>query len=147
MFPVDAKILIIDDSNFSRSMLVNALKSLKYWKIIEANGPRQAQTLMSEEEQKKDPIHLVFCDQQMPEVLGLEFIKWMRTVESYKNLPVVMLTSSQEKGVIIEAGKLGISSYIIKPFDLATLRTRMAAVWEKQGQKFYESFRTAKVIQ
>lgn len=146
MFPVDAKILIIDDSNFSRSMLVNALKSMKYWKIIEANGPRQAQTFMNEEEQQSDPIHLVFVDHQMPEVMGLEFVKWMRAQERYKNLPVIMLTSTQEKSVIIEAGKLGISSYMIKPFDLAALRTRMAGVWEKHGQKFYESFRPSKVL-
>lgn len=146
MFPVDAKILVIDDSNFSRSMLMNALKSMKYWKLIEANGPRQAKDLMSEDEQATDPIHLVICDQQMPEVSGLDFIKWMRAQERYKNLPIIMLTSSQEREVIIEAGKLGISSYMIKPFDNATLKSRLTAVWEKHGQKFYEMFRPSKVI-
>lgn len=146
MFPVDAKILIIDDSNFSRSVLKNALRDLKYWKILEASNSREAKDLMSEKEQANDPIHLVISDHQMPEVSGIEFIKWMREQERYKNLPVIMLTSTQEKSVIIEAGKLGISSYMIKPFDNATLKQRLSTVWEKHGQRFYETVRPARVI-
>ncbi len=138
MFPVDAKILMVDDSGFSRSVLKSALKDLKYWKLIEAADAASAKRCLLEDEQENDPVHLVICDQHMPEVTGLEFLKWLREHERFKEIPVIILTTSQERGCILEAGKLGVSHYMIKPFNAATLESRLTATWEKHGHKYYE---------
>ena len=100
MFPPDAKILIVDDSNFARSMLKNCLRDLKFWKILEAADAKTAQALMLEDEQQKDPVHLVIVDIHMPDVSGLALLKWLRDREQLKGLPVIIITSSQEKSEI-----------------------------------------------
>jgi len=146
MFPVDAKILMVDDSGFSRSMLKSALRELKFWKILEAKDVADAQKCLEEDEQKADPVHLIICDQQMPEKTGLEFIKWLRDQERFKAMPIIMLTTSHEKTVIVEAGKLGVSNYMIKPFDANTLRVRLTSTWERAGQKYYEENQATKVV-
>jgi two-component system, chemotaxis family, chemotaxis protein CheY len=137
MFPVDAKILIVDDSQFSRKALKDSLRSLKFWKILEAADAKTAQDLLTEPEQQKDPVHLLISDLHMPEMNGLELLRWVRTQEKYQALPVIILTTAQEKNGILEAGKLGVSHYMIKPFDTATLRDRMTSTWDKHGQKFF----------
>jgi response regulator of citrate/malate metabolism len=54
-------------------------------------------------------------------------------------MPVIILTTVQEKGGILEAGKLGVSHYMIKPFDLATLKDRMVSTWNKHGQVYFQN--------
>ena len=136
MFPVDSKILIVDDSNFTRSVLKESLRHMKYWKILEAADARIAQQVLQEEEQVKDPVHLIISDVNMPHMTGLEFLRWLRAQEDFKSIPVIMLTTMQEKGSILEAARLGVSHYMIKPFDISTLRERMQTAWDKHGQTY-----------
>ena len=139
MFPVDAKILIVDDSNFSRTVLKNGLKEMKYWKILEAESAKNAKSLLIEDEQVMQPVHLMIADVHMPEINGIELLRWVRAQEKIKNMPVIILTTAQEKTAILEAGKLGVSHYMIKPFDVSTLKDRLTSAWEKHGQKWYET--------
>jgi two-component system, chemotaxis family, chemotaxis protein CheY len=138
MFPVDSKILIVDDSHFSRTVMKNGLKDLKFWKILEADSAKAAKKLLMEDEQQKQPIHLMICDVHMPELSGIDLLRWVRNQEAIKNLPVIILTTAQEKTAILEAGKLGVSHYMIKPFDGPTLKDRMISAWEKHGHKWFE---------
>ncbi len=137
MYPVDAKILIVDDSTFARTVLKNGLRDLKFWKIVEADGARAAKSILLEDEQKLDPIHLMVVDVHMPEMSGLDLLRWVRQQDRFRAMPVIILTTVQEKGGILEAGKLGVSHYMIKPFDTDTLRERISSTWEKHGQKYF----------
>jgi two-component system chemotaxis response regulator CheY len=135
MFPSDTKVLIVDDSSFARTMLKNNLRDLSFWKILEAANGKSAQDLMQGDEQAQDPVQLVIIDLHMPEVNGLAFLRWLRGHESFKEIPVIIVTSSQEKSEVFEAGKLGVSHYIVKPFDVDTLKTKLASTWQRHGQK------------
>jgi two-component system chemotaxis response regulator CheY len=139
MFPEDSKILIVDDSSFARTMLKNCLKELKYWKLLEAENAKRAQELLREEEQLRDPVHLILTDVQMPEMTGLQLLGWVRAEPAWADVPVIVLTSSQTKGDIIEAGRLGVSHFLIKPFNTVTLGERMASAWEKHGRSYFEA--------
>lgn len=141
MFPKDTKILVIDDSTFARGMLKSALKELNYWKILEAKDARMAQALMSEPEQAKEPVHLIMLDIHMPEVTGLSFLNWVRGQSQFKTVPVIVITSSQEKTDILEAGKLGVSHYVVKPFNAKVLEEKLTSTWQKHGQKYFESLK------
>ena len=143
MFPAEAKILIVDDSSFSRNALKDSLRNLKFWKIMEAADAKIAQNMLMDDEHIKDPIHLVIADIHMPEISGIEFLKWVRAQERYKALPVIILTTYQEKNGILEAGKLGVSHYMIKPFDTATLKERMTSTWEKHGARYFGEVKKA----
>ena len=136
MFPSDAKILIVDDSSFSRNIVKNGLKELKYWKLYEAENAVNAQVTLAQEFKAGDPVQLMICDIHMPEMTGIELLKWVRARDVFKSLPVIIITSSQEKAEVLEAAKLGVSHFMIKPFDALTLKDRLTAAWDKHGQHY-----------
>ena len=60
---------------------------------------------------------LILTDLNMPKVNGLELLKQIRSNPLTQNIPVVVLTTSQEEQDVLEAHRLGINSYILKPVD------------------------------
>lgn len=143
MFPSESKILVVDDSTFSRNIVKNGLKEMKFWKLYEAENAASAQVSLAQEFKSGEPIQLMICDIHMPNMTGLELLKWVRARDAFKNLPVIIITSSQEKTEVLEAAKLGVSHFMIKPFDALTLRDRVIAAWEKHGQHYSKQMPTA----
>lgn len=136
MFPADAKILVVDDSSFSRNIVKNGLKELSFWRVYEAESAATAQAAIEREEKSDTPIQLMIADIHMPEMTGIELLKWVRGRDVSKGLPVIIITSSQEKSEVVHAAKLGVSHFMIKPFDVNILKDRLNSAWSKHGQHF-----------
>jgi two-component system response regulator len=62
---------------------------------------------------------VVLLDLKLPKVDGIEVLRKMKSDPRTKDVPVVMLTSSQEDRDVIETYKLGVNSYIVKPVDFS----------------------------
>ena len=60
---------------------------------------------------------VVLLDLKMPRVDGLEVLKQIKTDESLKAIPVVVLTSSHEERDLVESYGLGTNAYVVKPVD------------------------------
>jgi CheY-like chemotaxis protein len=60
---------------------------------------------------------LILLDIKMPVMDGLETLKYIRTDELTRRLPVVILTSSREEEDLARSYDLGVNSYICKPVD------------------------------
>jgi CheY-like chemotaxis protein len=60
---------------------------------------------------------VVLLDIKMPKLDGIEVLKILRESVEYKNLPVVMLTSSQMETDVIQSYDLGANSFVVKPID------------------------------
>ena len=105
-------VLVVDDAAFIRDLIKKAMRdSYPSFKIHEAVDGRKAQGIL-----KSNPIDLVLCDWEMPEMSGLELITWMRTEERYAKTPFMMITSRGERDHVIKAVTAGVSDYIGKPF-------------------------------
>jgi len=105
-------VLVVDDAAFIRDLIKKAMRdSYPSFKIHEAVDGRKAQSIL-----KSNPIDLVLCDWEMPEMSGLELITWMRTEERYAKTPFMMITSRGERDHVIKAVTAGVSDYIGKPF-------------------------------
>jgi two-component system response regulator len=60
---------------------------------------------------------VIFLDLKLPKLNGLEILELVKNDPSTVNIPVVMLTSSQEEQDIFKSYDLGVNSYIVKPLD------------------------------
>jgi DNA-binding response OmpR family regulator len=60
---------------------------------------------------------VILLDLKLPKVDGLEVLRQLRADERTRLMPVVVMTSSRQESDVVEAYKLGINSYIVKPVD------------------------------
>jgi CheY-like chemotaxis protein len=84
----------------------------------------------------KFPIpNLVLLDLKLPQVLGLDVLKWIRSRPEYQTLPVVVFTSSGERSDLERAYRLGANSFMVKPSadDLPALAKCFGEYWFKHN--------------
>jgi len=117
---VTVRLLVVDDSSTMRRILRNNLKSLGYENTIEAeNGEGALARLQSEK------VDLVITGWNMPVMSGLELVTAMRGNPTLKQTPVLMVTTVAEKDEIVKAMQAGVTNYVVKPFDAATLKNKI----------------------
>ncbi len=66
---------------------------------------------------------LVLLDLKIPLLPGLDVLRWIRETPGLRDLPVAVLTSSEEPADVARARELGVSDYIVKPTGYAQLAT------------------------
>jgi len=64
---------------------------------------------------------LILLDLKMPRVSGFDVLTWLRTDNSFKEVPVVVLTSSNHDADVKRAFELGAKSYLVKPVGFEAL--------------------------
>jgi two-component system chemotaxis response regulator CheY len=106
-------ILVVDDSRIMRNIVKNTFLELKIpCEFVEAaDGQDALQKLLAKD------IHLVLLDWNMPKLSGIDFLKKVRNIEQYKDLPIIMVTSESAKYNVIDAIDAGATDYIIKPIN------------------------------
>ena len=113
------RVLIFDDSQLMRKVLIGALKRIGINDIIEATNGKEA----LEKVILNPDIGLVLMDSRMPVMGGLHAIKKMRAV-GYK-LPIIMVSTEAEKTRVLEAIRAGANDYLIKPFNPRDIQAKL----------------------
>ena len=117
------KILLVEDSTDDVLLTLRALQQANILnEVIVARDGQEATEYLTGEGQyagrdTSDSPVVVLLDLKMPRMGGLEFLRRIRTINSLRLLPVVILTSSKEDQDICESYNLGANSYIQKPVD------------------------------
>ena len=106
-----AHILIVDDSNTMRQMVSFTLTSVKHTVVEAENG---VEALKKAQNNKFD---LVIADVNMPEMNGIELVKALRELPSYKFTPILMLTTESQIEKKQEGKAAGATGWIVKPFN------------------------------
>ncbi|MDD3731586.1 MAG: response regulator [candidate division Zixibacteria bacterium] len=119
----DFKILAVDDSPTMRRIIINTLKRAGYQDVVEAQDGKDALAKL-----KVDKFNFVITDWNMPEMDGLTFVTTLRSMDEFKNLPVLMVTTRSVKEDIMEAMKAGVNNYIVKPFTPETLKAKIEQI-------------------
>lgn len=131
MFPESTRILIADDMLTMRQLVKGQLKGLGYSLFYEAENGEQAYTILTDQLVKNAPIGLVLSDWNMPVISGLELLKKVRANADFKTMPFMLITAEGEQHQVVEAIKVGVSNYLVKPFTRAGLNDKLKAVWKK----------------
>ena len=125
------KILVVDDASFTRDLIRRSLKKqFPAVEIEEAVNGRKAQQLLA-----KVQFDMVLCDWEMPEMTGVELLKWCREQPKYKkeDVPFVMITSRGDKSHVVEAVQSGVTDYLGKPFSSEQLANKVISAAKKHG--------------
>ena len=119
------RILIADDLPNFRADLSRILKELGFTNIKEAQDGKAAWDELRLESQYGKPYDIIFSDINMPQMNGLQLLKQLRAMESYKKIPIFIVSTENEKEIILKAIIDGASDYIIKPYDAAIVKDKI----------------------
>lgn len=117
-------ILVVDDFVTMRRILRNMLRQLGYDTIVEAKDGAVALQMLRQQD-----IHLVISDVNMPQMSGLELLQAIRADATLHSLPVLLITAEAEKDTIVEAVRLEVNGYIVKPFTPRTLQENIEKIF------------------
>ncbi len=122
------KVLIVDDAKFICELVTKIVSDAFPEAAVKAafNG-QEAQVLLI-----SDEFDIILCDWEMPQMSGLEVLKWTRAQPQYKTVPFVMVTSRGEREYVLKAIHAGVNDYLGKPFSKEQLIQKMNKVLHKQ---------------
>ena len=109
-------ILIVDDSPTIRRMVRASLGTVAGTTIVESVSGLQAIEALA-----IAPVHAIVLDLNMPDMHGLDVLRFVRSHERYRTVPVLVLTTrgdSTSREAVMQAGA---TSYMTKPFMPAEL--------------------------
>ena len=122
------KILVVDDFSTMRRIIKNLLRDLGFANIQEADDGNTALPML-----KQGDFDFVVTDWNMPGMQGIDLLKAIRADTSLKHIPVLMVTAEAKKEQIVAAAQAGVNGYVIKPFTAATLKEKLAKIFERLG--------------
>ena len=106
-------VLVVDDSRIMRNIVKNTFSELKIpCQFLEAENGAKAFSLL-----ETNKVSIIFLDWNMPQMDGMQFLKKVRAMPDYSELPVIMVTSEAAKYNVVEALQCGATDYIVKPVN------------------------------
>ncbi len=105
----DFKIIVVDDSDFSRKTMIEILEADGFNVVGEANSAEKAIQVA-----QGTPCNLFILDIVMPDISGIELAKHLN--EKFEDAKIIMVSSLKMENIIIESISNGAVDFIAKPF-------------------------------
>lgn len=116
-------VLIVDDAQLNRTILVRSLSNLGYATVEAENGRIALDLLQS---LNGPPIDVVLLDLLMPELDGYETLARLKADDRLRELPVIVISGVDELDSVVRCIEMGAADYLPKPFNAAILRARVS---------------------
>ena len=119
------KVLVIDDEHYTRKVIRTLLMAMGVKNVQEAadgaSGLDMIRTVAPD---------IILCDWEMPGLDGPGFVRAVRSPETFPHpdIPIIMLTAHGERSRVVEAARLGIHEYLLKPVSSQSLQARLLSV-------------------
>jgi two-component system chemotaxis response regulator CheY len=120
---LEMNVLVVDDYAPIRRSLRCLLQQMRFRNIDDLGDAESALARMRDRS-----YGLVISDWKMEPVSGLDFLRQVRANENLKSIPFLMVTAAGTTAEVVMAKEAGVSNYIVKPFNLATLRKKIHCV-------------------
>jgi two-component system chemotaxis response regulator CheY len=127
---MDSDILVVDDSAAIRKILQRVLRQteMAIGNIFEAGDGEEALEVL-----KAHRIALVLSDINMPKMDGLQLLGAIKGNASWRQIPVVMITTEGGETKVGEAVRLGAAGYVRKPFTADQIKEKLAGLLDPAG--------------
>jgi len=122
------KVLVVDDEHTMRKVTRSLLQANGVKTIYEANDGRSGleaiRTLAPD---------IVVLDWEMPGLNGAQFVRQVRSPGEfpYPDVPIIMLTAFAERSRVVEAVRLGINEFLLKPVSSRAILARLVSILTK----------------
>ena len=116
-------ILIVDDYKTMLRIIRNLLKQIGFDNVEEATDGTEALQKLREKK-----FSLIISDWNMEPMTGIELLREVRQDDSLKKTPFIMVTAESKTENVVIAKEAGVSNYIVKPFNAATLKSKLTGV-------------------
>jgi len=120
-----AKIVVVDDEHYMRKVVRTMLLGIGVREVHEAaNGVAGLELI-----RRVNP-GVVILDWKMPGMDGPTFVRKVRApgLFPYPDVPIIILTGHGERSRVVEAVKLGVNEFLLKPVSVKALQDRVSAV-------------------
>ena len=117
-------ILVVDDYNTMIRIIRNLLRQLGFVDVDDAPDGSVALSKMHSKH-----YGLVISDWNMEPMTGYDLLRQVRADPGLGEIPFIMVTAESKTENVIAAKKAGVNNYIVKPFNAATLKTKIEAVF------------------
>jgi two-component system, chemotaxis family, chemotaxis protein CheY len=114
------RVLVVDDQATMRRIIVKIVEKVGVDECREAADGQDALRILAVTD-----IDLIITDWNMPGMSGLDFIRTLRAQEATRAIPVIMVTSNSSKDEVMDAIKLGVTAYVVKPFTAEAMTERI----------------------
>ncbi len=129
-------ILVVEDHLDMRDFIVSSLSG--DFDTMEAGDGQEALAILKASTHK--PM-LVITDMMMPEMDGIQLLTALKSIDTFQSIPVIMLTARTADEDKLEAFRIGVDDYLIKPFSVEELKARI-----RNQLKVSESRRVANLV-
>ncbi len=123
-----ARLLIVDDSRAMRAYVRGSLRGFVDCEIDEASSGFEALRLLPRTDYK-----VVITDINMPDINGLELIKFIRASERHRDVPIIIISTHSSKQDQEKALELGASVFLPKPFTPPDIVDVVASLIKEKG--------------
>jgi two-component system chemotaxis response regulator CheY len=117
-------VLIVDDYKTMIRIMRNLLKQLGFANVDEAGDGTAALDMMRHKQ-----YGLIISDWNMEPMTGYELLREVRADDQLSRTPFIMVTAESKTENVIAAKKAGVNNYIVKPFNAATLKSKIDAIF------------------
>ncbi|NOT80740.1 MAG: response regulator [Bacteriovoracaceae bacterium] len=124
----DIRVIIVDDLASYREILREIMRMIGVTHVTEAVNGQEAFEKIIMAAKGNEHFDLIISDINMPKMNGLELLKNVRGAHKLGKVPFILVSTENEKKIIIEALVLEISDYLIKPYDIATASNKIKKI-------------------
>ena len=121
--PLD--ILIVDDSAAIRKILHRVLiqAEVPMGKVHQAGDGKEALEML-----KTEKVGLILSDINMPTMDGIELLTRLKADDTFKSVPVLMVTTEGSQAKVLQALELGAAGYVKKPFTAEQIKEKLIGI-------------------
>jgi len=119
------RVMVVDDLPNIRTDLIKILNSLGFTNIKEMPDGKAALDELVLKASEGKPYEIIFSDINMPIMGGLALLKALRATTVYKKTPIFMVSTENEKDIILTAVIEGATDYIIKPYSAEVVKQKI----------------------